>query len=192
MKFRLPLLALTLALISAFALAPLSASAAPKESKFLKNLRVTGSLADGGTFKGKLTITEFGYDAVEGLTVSGFLHGTATNAAGVATEVEQHFTNVATTLSQTAGASNSAIQPAAVCDILFLDLGPISLDLLGLTIDLSQIVLDINAVSGAGNLLGNLLCAIVGLLDPATGLLNFLNDLAQLLNLLGQLNNLIG
>lgn len=189
MKFRLPLLALTLALMSAFALAPLTAAAAPKESKALKNLQVSGTLADGGTFKGKLTITQFSYDAVEGLTVSGFLHGTATTAAGVATGVEQTFSNVGTTLSD---GSAGTISTQAVCDILFLDIGPISLDLLGLTIDLSQIVLDINAVSGAGNLLGNLLCAIVGLLDPGTGLLNFLSDLARLLDLLGQINSIIG
>lgn len=192
MKFRRPMLVLMFALISAFALAPLTAAAAPKESKFLKNLRVTGALADGGTFKGKVTITEFGYDAVEGLTISGFLQGTATSAAGVETEVEQTFSNVGATLSEASAASGSAIQPAAVCDILFLDIGPIFLDLLGLQIDLSEIVLDIDAVSGAGNLLGNLLCGIVGLLDPATGLLTFLQNLGQLLDLLGQINDIIG
>jgi hypothetical protein len=178
-----------LALLSAFALAPLSAAAAPKESKAFKNLPVSGTLADGGTFTGKLTITEVGYDAVEGLTVSGVLKGQATDATGTKTHIEQAFSNVGTTLSD---GSAGAVSTQAVCDILFLDLGPISLDLLGLTVDLSRIILDINAVSGAGNLLGNLLCAIVGLLDPGTGLLNFLSDLARLLDLLGQLNNLIG
>lgn len=191
MKFRLPMLALMFALVSAFALAPLTAAAAPKNSKILKNLPVTSTLADGSTFKGKVTITEFGYDAVEGLTVSGVLRGTATSVAGVETELEQAFSNVGATLSQTSAASGAAIQPAAVCDILFLDIGPIFLDLLGLQIDLSQIVLDIDAVSGAGNLLGNLLCAIVGLLDPGTGLLGFLGDLGRLLDLLGQINDLI-
>lgn len=190
MKFRLPMFALTLALLSAFAFGPLTAAAAPKDSKFLKNLPVTSTLADGSTFKGKVTITEFGYDAVEGLTVSGVLRGTATSAAGVETELKQAFSNVGATLSETSAASGAAIQPAAVCDILFLDIGPIFLDLLGLQIDLSQIVLDIDAVSGAGNLLGNLLCAIVGLLDPGTGLLNFLGDLGRLLDLLGQINDL--
>lgn len=62
------------------------------------------------------------------------------------------------------------------CEILFLDLGPISLDLLGLQIDLSQIELDVTAVPGPGNLLGNLLCQVAGLLD----------------DLLGQVNNLLG
>jgi hypothetical protein len=48
---------------------------------------------------------------------------------------------------------------------------------------LSRIVLDITAQTGAGNLLGNLLCAITGLLDgPATGALARL--LTQVLALL--------
>jgi len=51
------------------------------------------------------------------------------------------------------------------CPILFLDVGPIFLDLLGLQVDVSQIVIDITAVAGEGNLLGNLLCAVAGLLD---------------------------
>jgi hypothetical protein len=43
-----------------------------------------------------------------------------------------------------------------------LVLGPLSLDLLGLQVDLNQVVLDIVAVTGAGNRLGNLVCAVVG------------------------------
>ena len=70
----------------------------------------------------------------------------------------------------------------ATCDILHLDLGPLSLDLLGLQIDLSRIVLDITAQAGAGNLLGNLLCAVAGLLDSPGGLARLLD---QILGILG-------
>ena len=52
------------------------------------------------------------------------------------------------------------------CPILFLDLGPIFLDLLGLQLDISPITIELTAVRGPGNLLGNLLCALVGILDP--------------------------
>jgi hypothetical protein len=69
----------------------------------------------------------------------------------------------------------------ATCDILHLDLGPLSLNLLGLQIDLSRIVLDITAQSGAGNLLGNLLCAVAGLLDNPSGLAKLLNDILAIL-----------
>ena len=66
------------------------------------------------------------------------------------------------------------------CDILNLDLGPLDLNLLGLQIDLAPVVLDITAVQGAGNLLGNLLCAVAGLLDgngALTGISALLNRL---------------
>jgi len=76
----------------------------------------------------------------------------------------------------------AAIGPAALvsCDVLSLVLGPLHLDLLGLVIDLNQVVLNITAVPGAGNLLGNLLCAIAGILDGGIG--DLLDQLVGLLN----------
>jgi hypothetical protein len=68
----------------------------------------------------------------------------------------------------------------ATCDILHLVLAPLDLDLLGLQVHLDRVVLNIVAVSGAGNLLGNLLCAVTGLLDG--GLAGQLGQLANLLN----------
>ena len=68
-------------------------------------------------------------------------------------------------------------------------LGPLELNLLGLKVNLNRVVLDIVAVTGAGNLLGNLLCAVTGLLDggPLAGLLgqlnNLLNQILDALNL---------
>ena len=72
------------------------------------------------------------------------------------------------------------LQVDQACTILDLDLGPLHLDLLGLVIDLNEVQLDITAVPGAGNLLGNLLCAVAGLLDrdgPLTGISALLNRL---------------
>ncbi|MDF2093662.1 hypothetical protein P0Y31_15020 [Knoellia sp. 3-2P3] len=66
------------------------------------------------------------------------------------------------------------------CDILNLDLGPLDLNLLGLQIDLAPVVLDITTAQGAGNLLGNLVCAVAGLLDgngALTGISALLNRL---------------
>jgi hypothetical protein len=73
----------------------------------------------------------------------------------------------------------------ATCDILNLVLGPLHLNVLGLVVDLNQVVLTITGATGAGNLLGNLLCAITGLLDP-------LGSLTQIVALLNQLITLIG
>ena len=132
---------------------------------------VTGTLT-GGTFAGTVQITEFALEEGQ-LVVSGVLNGVATIGASVTQIVDQTFTTTADL--------TSADQ---VCDILFLDLGPIFLDVLGLTVDLSRIQLDINAVPGPGNLLGNLLCAVVGLLDSG--------NLSGVLNILDRINDLLG
>jgi len=72
------------------------------------------------------------------------------------------------------------------CAILNLILGPLHLDLLGLVVDLNQVILNITGQTGAGNLLGNLLCGIFGILDPTPpvgALTNLLNALLAALNL---------
>ena len=69
----------------------------------------------------------------------------------------------------------SADATGTTCQILHLDLGPLALNLLGLHVDLSRIVLDITAESGAGNLLGNLLCGVANLLNDPSGLAGLLN-----------------
>jgi len=138
------------------------------------SLPVTGTLPDGGTFTGAVSNLDASANKAGDLVVSGVLTGTATDAAGNVTQITQDFTTTA------------AAQPGNACDILFLDLGPIFLDVLGLQVDLSQIVLDINAVPGAGNLLGNLLCAITGLLDNPGNTTNAIANLLDwVLGLLG-------
>ncbi|MEV4349453.1 hypothetical protein AB0J83_33760 [Actinoplanes sp. NPDC049596] len=139
---------------------------------------VTGTFTDAagktGTFAGSFTPTKFASQNGN-LVATGTLTGTLTDSAG---------TNLGT-VNQAVTAP--AVVARATCRVLDLVLGPLHLDLLGLTVDLNQLHLVINAVSGPGNLLGNLLCAIVGLLDgtPTAGqlaaILNFL------LALLGQL-----
>lgn len=74
-----------------------------------------------------------------------------------------------------------AVQQAS-CQILFLDIGPIELNLLGLVIDISEIVIDITAFAGQG-LLGDLLCALANLLNGGGGgpLGDILRQINQLL-----------
>jgi len=202
----------------------------PNRPVSLRSLPVSGILSDGGSFTGTLTISRFGYDEATGLVVDGTVTGSARNAAGTTTPVNQSFTNVRASLSEiglpplptlgpvsgggggavaiptprpTPTAASADAAPAgqqvqaqqvgaqAVCDILHLDIGPISLDLLGLQLDLSQIVLDLTAVSGAGNLLGNLLCAVAGLLDPLGSLTDLTSFLTALTGLLEQINTLL-
>jgi hypothetical protein len=66
---------------------------------------------------------------------------------------------------------------------LNLSIGPIHLNLLGLVIDTNTIVLNITAQPGAGNLLGNLLCAIANALNNPSSLAKLLNGLLAALGL---------
>jgi hypothetical protein len=82
-------------------------------------------------------------------------------------------------------------QTGGSCDILTLVLGPLHLDLLGLVVDLNQVVLTITGDTGAGNLLGNLLCAVAGLLDGTGGLGGITGALQQIAGLLSTIANVL-
>ena len=156
-------------------------------ASLLTNVPVTGTLSDGGTFVGSLTATHLDYDqTAKTLLMTGTLTGTATTAAGVASQVTQQFVNTPITLGKTASPAGvfRATSSAASCGILFLDLGPLHLDLLGLTVDLNEVVLAVNAVSGTSNLLGNLLCAVVNLLDVSA-------VIGSITHLLDQINSIL-
>jgi hypothetical protein len=90
--------------------------------------------------------------------------------------------------------ANAAFPPApgaGACNVLNLVLGPLDLNVLGLVVHLDQVVLNIIAQTGAGQLLGNLLCAVAGLLDPGTPLSGLLTQLQGLLaQILGALGGL--
>jgi hypothetical protein len=129
-------------------------------------LPVTGT-GSGGSFAGNFEIRRF--VAQDGVVyASGLLTGTVSTATGVLGTIAK------TILIPVTIGDNT-------CDILHLDLGPLSLDLLGLQIDLSRIVLDITAQAGAGNLLGNLLCGVANLLNDPSGLARLLNSILSIL-----------
>jgi hypothetical protein len=124
-----------------------------------------------GTFTGTVTITSFATNAAGDLLASGSIAGTLAN--GLTGTVGGAFTNLLVTPANQR------------CSILNLDLGPIFLNLLGLELVTSPISVDLTAVAGPGNLLGNLLCAVVHLLDQ--------NPLgAAVTNLLNQINAILG
>jgi hypothetical protein len=150
-----PALALTVAL-----LAPSAAIAQQSQGV---SIPIVGTVGGGGTFSGVFNLTSFSVQNGQ-VVANGTVSGLLTTATGVVTSVLQ---SVALPVSVT----------QATCQILHLDIGPIFLDLLGLQVDLSRIVLDITAVSGAGNLLGNLLCAVAGLLNNPGGLAALLNKI---------------
>jgi hypothetical protein len=152
------------ATILAFAtmIMPLTSTAAAAPASPTQ-LPVVGSVVGGGTFAGTLNLTKFAN--VNGtVNAIGTLTGVLTNAAGQTTTVMQ---NISAPLAAVTG----------TCNILHLDLGPLHLDILGLQVDLSRVILDITAQSGAGNLLGNLLCGVANLLNNPGGLATLLNQI---------------
>lgn len=151
--------------------------------------KVRGTTDDGRRVTGSFIPLEFskkdGKVFVRGL-VRGVVHNEdgSTRTFGVMRTVR--VASINDVPIKTGSAPARTAQTAAACDILALRLGPLHLDLLGLVIDLNRIVLDIVAQSGAGQLLGNLLCAVAGLLDG--GLSGVLGQLANLLDrILGRL-----
>jgi hypothetical protein len=148
---------------------------------------VTGVVQNVGTIAGTFKISKFAIQ--DGTLVAlGQLNATVTDTAG--TVVRTIVTNVAMPVANaTGGAAGAAscddgASAAQGCDILNLVLGPLHLDLLGLVIDLNQVILTITGTTGAGDLLGNLLCAITGLLDAGSlgqQLVNLLNQLVGIL-----------
>ena len=145
------------------AAAPVTALATP----------ITGT-ADNGSFAGTFTPTKFATQNGNVLA-TGVLAGTVSDSSGAPIGTVSRTVSMPVTVA------------AVTCQVLNLVLGPLHLDLLGLVVDLNQVHLVITAVQAAGNLLGNLLCAITHLLDgtpTAGGLAALLN---AILALLGQL-----
>lgn len=129
---------------------------------------VTSGAPAGSNFAGTLTLT--GFSVVNGvLSATANLVGSILGPAG----------DLIQSINQTITA---AVTAAGSCQILTLTLGPLDLNLLGLVIHLNQVVLNITAVSGAGNLLGNLLCAVANLLNGGGPLQTLLTNLTTVLN----------
>jgi len=145
----------------------------------LDAIPVTGTPQQGhGAFTGMLNIQRFAQQG-SGLVAIGTLSGVVSQGAGhTGGVVTDQAVTVPLKTSTGSSASARSTAPdalgadgrttarlAAICAILHLNLGPLSLNLLGLQVNLNQVVLNINAVSGPGNLLGNLLCDVANLLN---------------------------
>lgn len=153
----------TLLLFTTTILTPALAVAQNQAPAPASRISIPVSGAGGGAvFTGTFQLQRFATNAAGELVANGLLTGVVTTAAGATSSIVR-------TVSLPAAVTQ------ATCDILHLDLGPLDLNILGLQINLSEIVLDITAQSGAGNLLGNLLCAVANLLNNPSGLADLLN-----------------
>jgi hypothetical protein len=150
--------------------------------------RIVGTTGNGRKVTGSFVPLRF-IDRDGKLLVRGLVQGVVHEKNGDRTT----FAKVKTLrVKSTAGSlarTDDGVSARATCDILNLVLAPLDLDLLGLKVHLDRVVLNIVAESGAGNLLGNLLCAVTGLLDGGllggqlTRLANVLNRILGLLRL---------
>ena len=146
---------------------------------------VKGSAHGGAAFSGLLKFTNFAVQqGTSGNQVvsTGVLSGRFVDSSGreIARVDQAAFT----------APVNNVDPPPNACQILNLTLGPLTLNLLGLVVDIpNPIVINIFAIPGAGNLLGNLLCAVANLLNgnPLSSLLGNLGALQQLVGLLNQI-----
>lgn len=155
--------------------------------------RIVGETAAGRPVTGTFIPLQVKRTADGAVAIRGLVKGQTRNATGrVVTFAALRDLRLESVngVPATAGAARADVTPQApsarTCDILHLVLGPLDLDLLGLQIHLDRVVLDIVAQTGAGNLLGNLLCAVTGLLDGGLG-----GALGQLTTLLNQILDLL-
>ena len=159
-----------------------AAAAAPAASRGTITSTVAGTFADGaGTFAGTFTPTKF--SVVNGvLEATGLLKGTLTDANGTSLGAVSQTATIPVDTSAAAPNAAAAAPAAIGCNVLNLTLGPLNLNLLGLVVTLNQVHLTITAVPGAGNLLGNLLCAVANLLNGGVG--GLLTEISVLLNVI--------
>jgi hypothetical protein len=147
-------------------------------------------VSNGTTFTGSAVVTHLA-DAGDGtLLASGVVEGSLSDGTSVD---DATFTSQPLVLSHGSGTSSLegaqafAQQSGGSCQVLYLTLGPLELDLLGLVIELpNELIIDIRAERGPGNLLGNLLCSLVGILD-GTGNASAGGGLQRLLGRINQL-----
>ena len=97
-------------------LLPLPLSEAAGVAKTLAQTPVTGRLADGGTFQGRLTLQALRFDEDGQIVATGILSGTATPAAGRTTKVPAHTFTTPVALLDLRG----------TCRTLVVDLAPLT------------------------------------------------------------------
>jgi len=173
MKLRFALPCALVALVGALSLMAATATAA-RPTQSLAPITITPAQS-GGALDGVFTIANFAVNDAGQLVANGTFTGTATDAAGVVSNLTDAV--VSTVVNAPAAAGGG-------CQVLDLTLGPLHLNLLGLVVDLNQVHLNITAQPGPGNLLGNLLCSVTHLLDGTGASGNAIQNLVNRLNAL--------
>jgi hypothetical protein len=176
MRTRLVLFVAALATAALIA-GPVSGASASTTMPFKKNVPISGTASNGKSFKGTYTISRFARKNGK-LYAVGHVHG----------KVGKRVVDRNNVVWKVTPKGANGARAAATCQVLNLVLGPLHLNLLGLHVDLNQVVLNITGETGAGNLLGNLVCGIAGILDPGSGLTSLTQFLNALTGFLSSVN----
>ena len=136
----------------------------------IQNIQFDAVLEDGvdGQFVGRIVNLDFALnEAEDGIVASGRIIGQILDGDGnVVERINQAFEDFDVTGLIDNGNDILNGNNNGVTQILFLELGPLFVDLLGLVIEIPDpIILEIRAEEGPGQLLGNLLVALLGILD---------------------------
>ena len=132
---------------------PLRHSEAFVVKNTLKQMPVTGRLADGGTFAGRLTVQALTVNDLGQLSATGVLTGTAISQTGTATTVPPRTFTAPAPLFDLRG----------TCTTLVLDVEPIFLAPLGQKVTLVPVTLDMQTIPKDERLLSTALCALARL-----------------------------
>src|SRR5438105_6732251 len=131
-------------------LLPLLPGEAAGVAKTLVHTPVTGRLADGGTFHGRLTLQALRLDEAGHLVATGVLSGTATPAAGRATTVPARTFTTPVALLRLHG----------TCRTLVVDLAPLTVAPLVQELTLVPVLLAPLAAPKAERVLQRALCTV--------------------------------
>jgi hypothetical protein len=167
--------------VQAVRAAALSATSVFDQAKYTSS--IAGTTADGRTVTGRFVPGKAFVNGAGDMIVQGHVFTRIHNRNGTSVVRDKSGVQlpvISTDPATNATAASRAAAAAVGCEVLDLVLGPLDLNLLGLVVHLDTVHLNITAVPGAGNLLGNLLCAVAGLLD-GTGLGGLLDQVSALL-----------
>ncbi len=142
--------------------------------------RIVGTTSNGRRVTGSFVPMKF-TKSHGALRVRGMLQGVVHRANGSTDTFAIQRTMRVKSINGTPAHASRESAARASCKVLHLVLRPLDINLLGLKVHLDKVLLDVVAKSGAGALLGNLLCAVTGLLDGGIG-----GALARVTNLLNR------
>jgi hypothetical protein len=132
---------------------PLPPGEAAGVAKTLVQTPVTGRLADGGTFRGRLTLQGLRLDEEGQLVATGVLAGTARPTAGRTTTVPAHTFHTPVALLRLRG----------TCSTLVVDLAPLTVAPLVQELTLVPVVLTPEAAPREERMLQQALCTVARL-----------------------------